>query len=308
MGEQAPAGWYPDGSGNERYWDGSAWTDQVRGPGGTDAVTAAGPGAKKEGAFAKLRKAAAGMQAEMRSEKEEIARKQAEDAEAAGALVTSGVFGTSTVEIYAAGYVRVSEAMSNGSIVMPITKKTPFERLNSIKYTQPGQDDTPGVASALEGAVGPAVARLARGGSGFMKVGTGFMKASAPGLAVAGLAHLAGVEGRKAFLTIVTDKSIHTLSNQSGSGLTTKINKGHNEVGLALEAAGNSVLGVVDVAGQHVGVVPPRASESQPALVSAPAAEPTLAGRLRELADLHKDGILTDDEFAAAKAKLLGGL
>jgi hypothetical protein len=38
------------------------------------------------------------------------------------------------------------------------------------------------------------------------------------------------------------------------------------------------------------------------------AAEPTLAERLRELADLHKDGILSDDEFAAAKAKLLAGL
>lgn len=25
-----PAGWYPSGDGNERYWDGSAWTDQSR--------------------------------------------------------------------------------------------------------------------------------------------------------------------------------------------------------------------------------------------------------------------------------------
>jgi len=38
------------------------------------------------------------------------------------------------------------------------------------------------------------------------------------------------------------------------------------------------------------------------------AAEPTLSERLRELADLHKDGILCDDEFAGAKAKLLAGL
>jgi hypothetical protein len=27
-----PAGWYDDGSGAQRYWDGSAWTDQVRPP------------------------------------------------------------------------------------------------------------------------------------------------------------------------------------------------------------------------------------------------------------------------------------
>lgn len=24
-----PAGWYPDGSGNQRYWDGVQWTDQI---------------------------------------------------------------------------------------------------------------------------------------------------------------------------------------------------------------------------------------------------------------------------------------
>jgi hypothetical protein len=167
--------------------------------------------------------------------------------------------------------------------------------LRSIKFTQSGQDNTSGMSSALEGAVGPAMARLAMGGAGLMK-------ASAPGLAVAGLAHLAGAEGRKSFLTIATDKEIHTLTNQSHNGFVTKSNKGHNEVGLALEAAGNSVLGVVGVAAQEP------VSEPQPAVVSPAAAEPTLAERLRELAGLHKDGILFDDEFAAAKAKLLAGL
>lgn len=32
IGEQhRPAGWYADGAGSERYWDGEAWTDEVRG-------------------------------------------------------------------------------------------------------------------------------------------------------------------------------------------------------------------------------------------------------------------------------------
>jgi len=35
---------------------------------------------------------------------------------------------------------------------------------------------------------------------------------------------------------------------------------------------------------------------------------PSVAECLRELADLHRDGVLTDEEFAAAKAKVLGGL
>jgi hypothetical protein len=35
-------------------------------------------------------------------------------------------------------------------------------------------------------------------------------------------------------------------------------------------------------------------------------ASPDLAVKLKELADLHSSGALTDAEFAAAKAKLLG--
>ena len=303
MNAQAPAGWYPDGQGNERYWDGSAWTEQLRHPEVADATSAASSSAQKEGAFSKLRKAAADKKAEKRSAREELGRKQAEYAQAAGALVTSGVFGTSTVEIYDGGYVRVAAGLRNATQPERITKKTPYAKLRSIKFTQSGQDNTSGMSSALEGAVGPAMARLAKGGAGLMKASSGLMKASAPGLAVAGLAHLAGAEGRKSFLTIATDKEIHTLTNQSSNnGLVTKSNKGHNEVGLLLEAAGNSVLGVAGVAAQEP------VSEPQPAVVSPAAAEPTLAERLRELAGLHKDGILSDDEFAAAKAKLLAAL
>jgi hypothetical protein len=43
---------------------------------------------------------------------------------------------------------------------------------------------------------------------------------------------------------------------------------------------------------------------------SAPVEEEAAVGitaQLKELAQLHKDGILTDDEFAAAKQKLLAG-
>ncbi len=39
---------------------------------------------------------------------------------------------------------------------------------------------------------------------------------------------------------------------------------------------------------------------------AAPAAAPSMADQLNQLADLHRQGVLSDDEFAAAKAKLLG--
>jgi hypothetical protein len=40
---------------------------------------------------------------------------------------------------------------------------------------------------------------------------------------------------------------------------------------------------------------------------AAPAAGPSMADQLQQIAALHQQGALTDDEFAAAKSKLLGG-
>ena len=48
--------------------------------------------------------------------------------------------------------------------------------------------------------------------------------------------------------------------------------------------------------------------QPQQAPVPAPrAAGPSMADQLNQLADLHNQGLLSEDEFAAAKAKLLGG-
>jgi phospholipase/lecithinase/hemolysin len=51
-----------------------------------------------------------------------------------------------------------------------------------------------------------------------------------------------------------------------------------------------------------------QAQQAQQAPVPAPrAAGPSMADQLNQLADLHNQGLLSEDEFAAAKAKLLGG-
>jgi len=48
--------------------------------------------------------------------------------------------------------------------------------------------------------------------------------------------------------------------------------------------------------------------QAQQAPVPAPrAAGPSMADQLNQLADLHNQGLLSEDEFAAAKAKLLSG-
>ena len=43
-----------------------------------------------------------------------------------------------------------------------------------------------------------------------------------------------------------------------------------------------------------------------PAVQDAPAAAPSMPDQLSQLAALHEQGALTDDEFATAKARLLG--
>jgi hypothetical protein len=44
--------------------------------------------------------------------------------------------------------------------------------------------------------------------------------------------------------------------------------------------------------------------QAAPAPASAPAADPI--AQLKELGELHKSGVLTDEEFAAQKARILG--
>ena len=67
----------------------------------------------------------------------------------------------------------------------------------------------------------------------------------------------------------------------------------------------------VDTFWRGMGVTPSGQQMLQPAQTipepAAPEATPSLAEQLEGLATLHADGVLTNDEFAAAKRRLLGG-
>lgn len=246
--------------------------------------------------FAKLgaaRKKAVADKAAAREEKE---RAHSERALAAGALVTSGVFGTSTIEIYDGGYVRVAEANEGSSIVAEIEKFTPFEKLRSISFASPEAERASAAqpGSPLEGAVMQAM-------SGLVKGGKMLTRGTAIGLATQGVAQFASNAARKSNLVIATDKSIHTLANQKSNGAFNVSYKEHDAVAIALVEAGNAVLGVDTGAETQVAV-------EAVAVVAALPATPTLSDRIRELSALHQDGILSDDEFSAAKSKLLAGL
>ena len=311
----APAGWYDDGSGRHRWWDGQNWTEHLRDlpqqPAPPEpAPVKSGPATESEpgilGRFgASVKKAATDRQAA----KDEDRRQHAAREQAAGRLVTSGVFGLSTVEIYQGGYVRVA-GPSDTSSPARIDKKAPYEKLLSITFT-PSEQEKPTTATpaAWEGAAVRAVSSLFKGGAGAMK-------ASAPGLAVAGVAQIAKSMSGKSFLDVATDKEIHSLTNQvpNDLGIPT-VKKEHEGVGRTLEQVGNSILKELGV------VVHEPASHSQPVTAlstgglnqeatvdQAAVSTPGLTVRLRELASLHADGILDDAEFAAAKAKLLDTL
>ena len=53
-------------------------------------------------------------------------------------------------------------------------------------------------------------------------------------------------------------------------------------------------------------IAPPRATPAAVASSPLPPAQPSTADRLADLARLRDDGILTEDEFSAAKRRLLG--
>ena len=54
------------------------------------------------------------------------------------------------------------------------------------------------------------------------------------------------------------------------------------------------------------GQPPPPGYGQPPSAEPAPAAGPSIADQLNQLVELHKQGALTDEEFATAKASVLG--
>lgn len=279
---------------------------------GTEAekrAKAADPGSQGPSIFGRLGATVKKAAVDRLAAKDEERRQFAALEQAAGTLVTSGVFGSATIEIYQGGYVRVA-GPSDSSSPAQIDKKSPYERLMSITFTPPKQEKTASaMPAALENATVQAVTTLFKGGAGLMK-------ATVPGLAATGVAQIAKSLSEKSFLVIATDKQIHTLTNQVKNELGIPFLKNeHAEVGRTLEQVGNSVL-------RTLGVIPPEpATDYQPATASSPGAsnqagtvnqatvsKPGLTERLRELAGLHAEGILDDAEFAAAKAKLLNNL
>ena len=330
-----PAGWYDDGSGRQRWWDGSAWgvyaqdvspapaevhpvgSGQVLAPvarpmkqsGILDALGQAVKDAAVERKNLAIEALTAGVRA--RREREEREReerlRQAGCARMAGRRVTSGEFGTSEVEIYENGYVRVAGPSEAGRLCR-IDESTPYENLISISFERPdsGSSGVSGVVAAPSVATAGTAVKVV---SMIAKRNPAVMAISAAGVAAAGAGAVAKIMSAKAVLTITTDQRVHVLTNQAKHP-TTGIpmpRKDHESVGAVLEQTGNSVLtalgrGPVSLSAPALpsGQVEPSQGVGSPGMSTE-----DVAKRLRELAELRKEGILDDADFAIAKRQLL---
>ena len=332
----APAGWYDDGSGQQRWWDGRAWgvyaQDVSSAPGGPGAVGygqvagSVGQPVKEPGILNALGQAVKNAAVEQKSlaigaltagvrarrEREERERqerlRQAECARMAGRRVTGGRFGDSEIEIYENGYVRVA-GPSEGGRSCWMDESTPYENLISISFARPdsgssgvaGVTGVPSVATA--GTAVKVVSMIAKRHPLGMAVSGGI------GLAAAGAGTVTKIMSAKAVLTITTDQRVHVLTNQAKHP-TTGIpmpRKDHESVGAVLEQTGNSVLTalgrgpvVPNVPALPSGQVDPPQRQSSPSVSTE-----DIAKRLRELDELRKEGILDDADFAIAKRQLL---
>ena len=333
-----PAGWYDDGSGRQRWWDGSAWgvyaqdvspapaevhpvgSGQVLAPvarpmkqsGILDALGQAVKDAAVERKNLAIEALTAGVRA--RREREEREReerlRQAGCARMAGRRVTSGEFGTSEVEIYENGYVRVAGPSEAGRLCR-IDESTPYENLISISFERPDSGSS-GVSGAVAAPSVATAGTAVKVVSMIAKRNPAVMAISAAGVAAAGAGAVAKIMSAKAVLTITTDQRVHVLTNQAKHP-TTGIpmpRKDHESVGAVLEQTGNSVLtalgrGPVSLSAPAL----PSGQVEPPQRVSAsPVSTVDVTASLRDLAQLHNEGVLDDKEFCEAKRQLLGRL
>ena len=334
----APAGWYDDGTGQQRWWDGGAWgvyaqdvssvPGEVRPVGSGQGLAAVVRPVKEPGILNALGQAVKNVAVEQKSlaigaltagvrarrEREEREReerlRQAESARMAGRRVTSGKFGDSEVEIYENGYVRVA-GPSEGGRSCWMDESTPYENLISISFERPdsGSSGVAGAASVPSVATAGTAVKVV---SMIAKRNPAVMAISAAGVAAAGAGAVAKIISAKAVLTITTDQRVHVLTNQTKHP-TTGIpmpRKDHESVGAVLEQTGNSVLtalgrGPVSLSAPAL----PSGQVEPPQRVSAsPVSTVDVTASLRDLAQLHNEGVLDDEEFLEAKRQLLGKL
>ena len=286
-----PAGWYDDGQGQVRWWDGSAWTEHVQGPKSSQGLKSSA----LKWIGTSIKKA---VDDRVAAERQQYAEGMARQT-AAGQLLTKGEFGGRCIEVYEGGYVRImshsessSEARTRRNTFSHINQ-VPYERLISVSFIEDQESPTTHAPSTTSATAIQAVSGLIGGG----------IKSSPLGVVAAvvgaGASHALKAKPRKSTLTITTDMNIHALTSDRDQA----------SVGRALERAALTALGLP--LSQERAQIEARVSpESHPDIPGSPTQQQTssVTDRLRELATLHREGLINETEFAMAKARLLGNM
>lgn len=300
-----PAGWYDDGQGQVRWWDGSTWTEHVQGPKSSQGLKSSA--LKRIGAS--IKKAVDDRAAAKRQQyAEEMARQTA-----AGRLLTKGEFGGRCIEIYEGGYVRImsrSESLSDARTrrnTSSRVKQAPYERLISVAFVE-GQTDPAAHASSATATPKNTAVQTVSGliGGGIKALPLGAVVAAVG----AGTSHVIKAKSGKSMLTITTDMNIHALTNegQNSMGITVVL-RDQVPIGRALERAALTALGLPlpQERAQIEARVSPESHSDAPGSPTQQQVS-SVTDRLRELATLHREGLINETEFAIAKAKLLGNM
>ena len=291
-----PAGWYDDGQGQVRWWDGSARTERVQGPKSSQGLKSS----VLKWIGASIKKAVDDRAAAERQQYAEGMARQT----AAGQLLTKGEFGGRCIEVYEGGYVRImshsessSEARTRRNTFSHINQ-VPYERLISVSFVEDQENPTTHAPSTTSATAIQAVSGLIGGG----------IKSSPLGVVAAvvgaGASHAIKAKPRKSTLTITTDMNIHALTSDRDQA----------SVGRALERAALTALGL-PLPQERIQIEARVSPESHPDIPGSPIpGSPTqqqtssVTDRLRELATLHREGLINETEFAMAKARLLGSM
>ena len=286
-----PAGWYDDRQGQVRWWDGSARTERVQGPKSSQGLKSS----VLKWIGASIKKAVDDRAAAERQQYAEGMARQT----AAGQLLTKGEFGGRCIEVYEGGYVRImshsessSEARTRRNTFSHINQ-VPYERLISVSFVEDQENPTTHAPSTTSATAIQAVSGLIGGG----------IKSSPLGVVAAvvgaGASHAIKAKPRKSTLTITTDMNIHALTSDRDQA----------SVGRALERAALTALGL-PLPQERIQIEARVSPESHPDIPGSPTQQQTssVTDRLRELATLHREGLINETEFAMAKARLLGSM
>ncbi|BDA65697.1 SHOCT domain-containing protein [Actinomyces capricornis] len=254
------------------------------------------PARKEQTIFNRVESSVKKVVSERRAQKEEERKKQAELKAAAGNLIASGLFGNSTIEVYRGGYVRIFDGERAQPTLGKAEKPTPYEKLYYISFISGTPESSSGASSIAGGAVIQMAGSLVTKG----------LKASVPGMAIAGASHIAKQMSGKSTLTISTDTGTRTLTNQVDNGLGIKVVRREQEsVGRALESAGNSVISLNSEERRRLHPIEASSPMNASNNMVVSTTTPSFSDRMRELSQLHAEGVLDDAEFATAKARLL---